>query len=60
MFGTKFDMHVKNIKNIQFNSYILKINSYINFFFFLVSERYSQSLFSKLNSKCKGVSHKNY
>ena len=34
LFGTKFDMHVKNIKNIQFNNYIFKINSYIKFFFF--------------------------
>ena len=33
LFGTKFDMHVKNIKNIQLNRYIFKINSYVIYLF---------------------------
>ena len=58
----KLDKCFKNIKNIQFNSYIFKIYSHVNFF----SESYSlQSSFGPFNNilglyKQKEKSKKNF
>ena len=52
----KFDMHFKNIKNMQFNNQIFKICSHVNLF----NERYIRSLQTKRKIPRKFLSNKNF